>query len=390
MAGMTRVKIALDARRLARTSLEGIGQYVLHLAARLPQLAPEIEFLLLANHPLRLDRVPNGCRQVVLGCSLPEGGAGAKAYSPFWMNFHVARFLARGGADLFHGTNYALPVFACCRYVATIHDVAFTRVPRTFSPIHRAYLRSQVSLSIRRADQVIVGSGAARADLVRMTGVDLDRMMVIHHGVDEGYSVCNDRDYLDGVRRRFALPERYVLHVGVVEVKKNIEALLRASAPLVREGVVDGIVLAGRDGRRADGIRRLAAELGLDGRALFLGHVPQDTMRGLYSLARVFVFPSWFEGFGLPVLEAMACGTPVISSDSSSLPEVAGGAAVLFPPNQPDKLESELRRVLSDPQLRADLIGRGLARASEFSWAASAARHLEVYRRVLQASGNAV
>ena len=379
---MTRLRIAFDARRLSASRLGGIGHYVYELASRLPSFAPEFEFLLLTDRSM--GDVPAGCRQVVIGRAFPEGGACVKAYSPFWMSYHVARFLKREGVSLFHGTNYSVPATGHCRYVATIHDVAFMRVPRTFSPVHRKYLRSQVALSVRRADHIVVGSEAARGDLVQLAGVGLDRMTVIHHGVDDCYSVCTDQSYLTGVRSRFGLPERYILYVGAIEAKKNIEALLGASVPLVREGVVDGIVLAGPDGRRADGIRKLAAELGLEGRARFLGYVPQDSMRGLYGLARVFVFPSWFEGFGLPVLEAMACGTPVIVSDSSSLPEVAGGAAVLFPPAAQNELESALRRVLSDPSLRAGLIERGLARASEFSWAASAARHLDVYRRVLR------
>jgi len=382
---MTRRKIAFDGRRLSARMLGGVSYYVDHLASRLPSLAPEFEFLLLTDRPL--GNVPDGCRQVVLGHAFPDGGARAKAYSPFWMNFHVARFLKREGVCLFHGTNYAMPATGNCRYVATIHDVAFMRVPRTFSPIHREYLRSQVALSVRRADHIVVVSESVRNDLVQLAGVGLDRMTVIHSGVDERYSVCTDQSYLAGVRGRLGLPKRYVLHVGVIEAKKNVETLLKASAPLVREGVVDGIVLAGRDGRGAGRVRELASVLGLGEKAHFLGYVPRASMGALYCLARVLVFPSWFEGFGLPILEAMACGTPVIASNSSSLPEVAGGAAILFPPDSADALEDALRRVLSDQRLRAELTKQGLARVAEFSWAASAVHHLELYRQVLSSDG---
>ena len=380
---MTKRRIALDARRLGAQKLGGIGHYVYQLASRLPALAPQFEFLLLTNSAISADRIPLGCRQVVLGHAFTEGGMGGKIYSPIWMNFHVARFLGQEDVILFHGTNYTLPTVGRCRYVATIHDVAFARVPETFSFIHRTYLRSQLALSVLRADLLVVVSDAVRSDLTHLHGVDNGRVAVIHNGVDASYSVCKDRNYLAEVRKQLDLPGRYVLHVGVVEAKKNIEALLKASAPLVREGIVDAVVLAGPDGRQADAIRRLAVELGLANSARFMGHVPQVWMRGLYGLAQVFVFPSWFEGFGLPVLEAMACGTPVIASDSSSLPEVAGGAAVLFPPAAPDALERALRRVLSDSGLRAGLIERGLARVADFSWANSAAEHLEAYRRVL-------
>ena len=378
-----RPRIALDARRMARQEAEGIGHYVRQLAWRLPALAPEFEFLLLTNRPLAAGKVPNGCRQVVLGRALAEGSAQAKAYSPFWMNCLVPRFLVREGVSLFHGTNYALPVLGRNCYVVTIHDIAFVRVPRAFSPLHRGYLRSLVSLGVRRAHHVVVGSEAARDDLVQMGVVDFGRLSVIHHGIDESYAPCEDHSYLARVREQFSLPPRYVLHVGVVEVRKNIETLLRAGAPLVRDGTVDGIVLAGRDGRGSDSVRRTASELGVLDKIRFLGYVPQHMMCGLYSLAHALVFPSWFEGFGLPIIEAMACGTPVVASDSSSLPEVAGGAALLFPAGEAPALENALRRLLGDPGLHANLRLRGLARATDFSWARSAAQHLEVYRRVL-------
>ena len=378
-----RQKIAIDARRMARKSLEGIGRYVHQLASRLPALAPEFEFLLLTDRALRADKVPNGCRQVVLGQAFEEGSARAKAYSPFWMNGYVPRFLAHEGVSLFHGTNYALPALGRCRHVVNIHDISFVRVPRAFSLLHRSYLRSMVSLGVRRADHVIVGSESARNDLVRMGGVESSSLSVIHHGIDECYAPCEDRDYLTRVREQFSLPPRYVLHVGVVEARKNIEALLKAGAPLVRDGTVDEIVLAGRDGRGSDSVRRTASELGVLDKIRFLGYVPQHLMCGLYNLARVLVLPSWFEGFGLPIIEAMACGTPVAASDSSSLPEVAGGAALLFPAAEPPALENALRRLLGDPGLHADLRLRGLARAADFSWARSASQHLEVYRLVL-------
>jgi glycosyltransferase involved in cell wall biosynthesis len=299
------------------------------------------------------------------------------------MNSLVPSFLAREGVSLFHGTNYALPVLGHSRTVVTIHDIAFVRVPRAFSLLHRTYLRSLVSLGVRRADHVVVGSEATRDDLVQMGVVGLGRMSVIHHGVDECYSPCENRGYLRRIRQQFGLPPSYILHVGVVEARKNIETLLKAGTPLVRDGIVDGIVLAGRDGRGSDSVHRTASELGVLDKLHFLGYVPQDMMCGLYGLARALVFPSWFEGFGLPIVEAMACGTPVVASDSSSLPEVAGGAALLFPATEAPALESALRRLLGDPRLQADLRLRGFARAADFSWAESAAQHLAVYRRVL-------
>lgn len=378
-----RQRIGLDARKLARRSVEGIGHYVHQLACRLPDLAPELEFLLLTDRPIDAAMLPSGCRQVVLGRAFPEGGTWARVYSPVWTNFLVPDLLRREKVDLYHATNYALPATGSCRYVLTVHDIAFIKKPQAFSFVHRRYLISQVELGIRRADWVITGSEAAREDLVREVGIGSDRLSVIHHGIDDRYTASHTREELRNARAELGLPERFVLHVGAVEAKKNIEALLRACSLIAPEGLVDGIVLAGREGRGADSVRRTAASLRLLDTTHFLGYVPLRLMPALYALAQVLVYPSWYEGFGLPVLEAMACGTPVIASDSSSLPEVAGGAAVLFPPGSAVALEGALRGVLQDSQLRDDLRERGLARAACFSWDSSARRHLEIYRRAL-------
>ena len=187
-----------------------------------------------------------------------------------------------------------------------------------------------------------------------------------------------------GIRSQFDLPERFALHVGVVETRKNIEVLLKAGAGLLAENLLDVIVLAGMDGRGSDAVRRTVAELRIEGRVRFLGYVPQVAMHGLYSLARVFVMPSWYEGFGMPVLEAMACGTPVIASCVSSLPEVVGDGALLVSPDDTAGLEQALRSLLTDSRLWSEMKEKGLNRVREFNWNKSAVKHLDVYRQVLE------
>ncbi|HTW90705.1 MAG TPA: glycosyltransferase, partial [bacterium] len=164
---------------MARRRVEGVGNYVHQLALRLPVLAPEIEFLLLTDRPIDASRLPVGCRQVVVGLAFAEGGVRAKAYSPFWMNCVVPRVLAYEKVTLFHGTNYALPAVGHCRYVLTIHDIAFISVPSAFSLVHRSYLRSLVRMGVQRADHVVVGSEAARDDIAPMRGVEFNRLSVI-------------------------------------------------------------------------------------------------------------------------------------------------------------------------------------------------------------------
>jgi len=381
-----RPSIALDARKLAHPGV-GIGQYTLELARQLPVLAPEFEFRLLVDHPLGSGSIPGGCRQVVIGRGHgPDQRLAAKLYSPWWMNVLVTDYLKRAGVALFHGTNFAIPATTTCRSVTTIHDLAFLKVPAAFSLTYRLYASQIVRTALRRADGIVSVSAATKRDLVDVLGVRPDDVTVIHHGVGPEYSPEQHAEYLARVRGTHRLPHRFLLHVGMVQRRKNLDMLLRASAPLLRENIVDQVVLAGKDGPGADQVRRGAARLGVRDRVRFLGYVPPDVMPGLYRLAAVLVMPSLYEGFGMPVLEGMACGTPVVTSNTSSLPEVAGDAALLVPPGDPAALTAALRRLLLDQALASDLRSRGLRRASDFTWTESARRHLDVYRAVLEKS----
>ncbi|MGQ9678245.1 MAG: glycosyltransferase family 4 protein [bacterium] len=378
-----RFRLAIDARRLVRR-MSGIGHYVFSLARLIPQLAPDFEVHLLLDRSAPRDKIPAGCREVVLGRYLGDGTTWAKLYSPFWLNLYVPHYLSRAKIDLFHGANFVLPQFVSCRTVATVHDISFLKIPSAYGSIYRRYMRLQTARSLHRANAIITGSEQARDDLINVFKAHRERIVVIQHGIDEDFHADYNQDYLYQVRRALNLPERYILHVGVVEVKKNIATLIEASAPLIKSGMVDAVVLAGRDGLGADEIRRRAKVLGLEERAHFLGFVSQNLLPGVYIGAKVVVFPSRYEGFGMPVLEAMACGTPVITSNVSSLPEVAGDAALLVAPDNPEELGQALVRVLTDERLRDSLREKGLRRAQEFSWEKAVKKHIEVYRQVLE------
>lgn len=379
---MTRLKIALDARRAVRP-MTGIGHYIIEIAKRIPVLAPELEIQLLVDRPFRGGALPDGCKQVVLGHFVGDFTPLARLYSPLWLNTLVPLHLKRNGVSLYHGTNSVVPLLPPCRVVCSVHDLSFVGLPGAYGPVYRSYMQTQVRIALVRSDVVISGSESARNDLTSALGIARDDVVVIHHGVGDEFRVGHDHGYLLRVRGQFDLPERYILHVGIVEVKKGIDTLLEASAGVVHSGLVDAVVIAGRDGLGAREIRGRARELGLGDRAMFLGFVPQELLPGLYSLASVVVFSSRYEGFGLPVLEGMASGVPVIASSSSSIPEVAGDAAVLVPPGNTQQLAGALQAVLGDVSYRLDLTRRGLSRVRQFSWAASAAKHVAVYRRVL-------
>jgi glycosyltransferase involved in cell wall biosynthesis len=366
----------------------GVGQYVYQLAQWLPRLAPEYEYLLFVDRPLGPSNIPAGCREVVVGRpftteSQSMSGLWPKVRSYYWMNYLVPRALKREHVDLFHATNFALPGRRGCPCVVTVHDLIYARAPGAFTPMYERYLKHVVPTAVRRAAHVITDSVATRDDLLEFVGPDPSRVTVVHLGVGDEYCVHRNTDELEHARQQLQLPRRFVLHVGAIERRKKIETLLEATAPLLSVHMVDEVVLAGEEGHGADDVRRTAVELGIRDRVRYLGYVSQNLLPVLYSLAQVLCLASVYEGFGMPVLEAMACGTPVVTSNVSSLPEVAGNAALLVIPGDIEGLRQALARVLTDSRLRDDLRQRGIARAREFSWESTAAGHLAVYRRVM-------
>jgi glycosyltransferase involved in cell wall biosynthesis len=385
-------RIALDARRLNGLK-RGVGQYVFQLAQHLPKLASEIEYLLFVDRPLGTDSIPAGCREVLVGRpfttdSQSVSGLGPKIRSYHWMNYLVPRALKRERADLFHATNFAVPVRAGCPCVVTIHDLIYARAPGAFEPLYERYLRLTVPAAVRRARRVITDSAATRDDLLEFVGPEPSRVTVVHLGVGDEYRVRQSQDELERARQRLRLPYRFVLHVGAIERRKKLETLLTAAAPLLGSSLIDEVVLAGEKGHGADDVHRAALALGIQSRVRYLGYVPQDQLPALYSLAQVLSLASVYEGFGMPVLEAMACGTPVVASNVSSLPEVAGDAALTVAPGDVAGLRQALERLLTDFRLRDEMRRRGLARVREFSWERTAAGHLEVYRQVLDGVRN--
>lgn len=383
----SRYKVALDARRLAGNR-RGIGLYVHNLARCLPSAAPDTDFLLMVDRPLQPDRVPAGCRAVVVGRrpsadSQSVSESSAKLYSIYWMNVLVPSVLKRERVDLFLGTNIAVPLVGGCRCVTTIADLVSVRVPGTFTRFYDSYRKLSVPAAARRSAHIIAISESTKRDIVELIRVLPEKITTIHLGVDASFAPVADSAQLRRTRERFGLPDRFILHVGAVERQKRLESLMQAAAGVLEAGLVDAVVLAGEEGRGADNVRRVVAELGMSERVKFLGYVPQEFMASLFTLARCAVYPSWYEGFGMPVLEAMACGTPVIASNASSLPEVGGDAAVLLSPGDIGAMTQALEQLLTDERQRVDRVRRGLARAKRFTWEVCAARHVEVFRRFI-------
>ncbi len=377
-----RKTVALDVRKLLRPKT-GIGNYISELIYHLIALESEFTYLLLGDRPARPGEIPPNCEYVALGRFYREDGKVAQLYSPLWLNLLASRYLNQRKVALFHGPNFVVPLNADCPCVTTVHDLAFLKAPQAYTRIYRRYMIYQVQNAVRRSVMVIAVSEATKNDLVSLMQVPEDKIAVIHHGVDSKFQPCRDSEFLKGIRAQFTLPRRFLLSVGVIEHRKNLEALFRAAKTLIAEGLTDGVVLAGKEGLGAEKIRQYAMNLGIGDRVHYLGYVADDLLVGLYNLAQCLVYPSWYEGFGMPILEAMACGCPVVASDASSIPEAAGNAALLFPPSDSNLLEIKLRQLLTSEQLRSEIIIRGRRWVNQFTWEKTAKKHLALYQKVL-------
>ncbi len=289
--------------------------------------------------------------------------------------------------DLLHSPDYIPPFRRNCRSVITVHDLAFLHFPELLTTDSARYY-SQIDRAVREAEGIIAVSHATQRDLMNLLGVPAHRVTVVHEAANPIFRVIEDEaDALRDVRARYGLPERFILFLGTIEPRKNLPTLIQAYRLLCMAEGPHGpsLVVAGARGWLFDSVFILVEQLGLSDRVLFTGGIPWADVPAFYNLAEVFVFPSLYEGFGLPPLEAMACGTPVVAANVSSIPEVVGDAGLLVDPNDAEGLAEALGRVLNDATLRQDLRRRGLARAAGFSWDRAARETLAVYRQALEA-----
>jgi glycosyltransferase involved in cell wall biosynthesis len=355
----------LDSRT-ATPHFPGVGRYVRSLAsAILLQLAHDEHLTLLVDpqHPLNLD----GAEQLPLPAS------------PFSLaqQWQVPRELTKRGANLYHSPYYLMPYAPGAPTVLTVYDVIPLRYPQFSSARARLLFRLTTRLALQAARHVIAITENARQDFVSEFDVRTERITAIPLGVDASFRPPA-RDEVDRVRAKYGLHRRYTLYLGSNKPHKNLVRLVQAWWVL-SDGEAE-LAIAGAWDERYPEARQLAESRG-DSTIRWVGRVAEEDLSALYGAADVFVFPSLFEGFGLPVAEAMACGTPVICSNVTALPEIAGDAAILIEPNDTQAIANALERVLGDDGLRATLRQGGLARAARFSWERTAAQTLAVYRQ---------
>lgn len=295
-----------------------------------------------------------------------------------WTHARLAWEVALHPPDVLYIPAHVLPLFHPKRCLVTIHDLGYLYYPQTHTHWERWYLDWATRFNAHASARVIVDSQATANDLISFYGLDPNKIVLAYPAGAEGFTPVTDPTTLETVRLKYGTGPRYFLYVGTLQPRKNLATLLRAFASLVtRRAIGDDVrlVLAGKRGWLYKEILEMARSLALQGRVVFSGYVPQEDLPALLSGALAYVLPSWYEGFGLPVLEAMSCDTPVICSNVSSLPEVAGEAALLFDPADASALAEAMWRLYADSALRQELIARGRERVRAFSWR-SCARHV--------------
>jgi glycosyltransferase involved in cell wall biosynthesis len=375
----TPIHVAIDAHMIGQRETGG-ERYMFDLIAGLIRVDAQNQYTLLATHPAALKRSlilpPNFDVQAVR----PAANVPRVAWA-------MPRTCRRVGAQVLH-VSYTAPPVCTCPTVVTVHDIAYEFFPQFFSPRDRWLLSTTVPLSCRLAARVIAVSEWTKRDLVRRYAIPEEKIRVVYEAAADRFSPDVPAEDVMRVRRQYAQGRRYVLAVGNIQPRKNLGRLVEAFAALAAQGTAGEdvlLVIVGQSQWRGSEVFQQVEMQGLTERVRFPGYVPDEDLPALYCGAEVFVYPSVYEGFGLPPLEGMACGTPVVCSNTSALPEVVGEAAALFDPYDVDALAQVLRDLLSNEARRQNLVAAGLARAAQFSWERAGQETVEVYREAVRA-----
>lgn len=357
---------------------QGVRTYLTNLIESMVKIENEFEYFIYAKNLDELIHWENNNSNVNLK-KLPS----ASGRFNLLIGFPVCAM--RDRLSLFH-SQYVLPLFLPCKSVLTIHDILYESNPEFFPELHKNLLKVFVPFSAKKADRIISVSEFTKKQIIKYYGVPEEKITVIYEGASDKFAPIRDNDLISSVLRRYGIEKKYILFVGRIEPRKNIAGLLKAFVYVKKRGKKDlCLVIVGNQDRlfREKELFDKIEEMGLGSNIIFTGGVSEDDLPVLYNGAEVLVYPAFAEGFGLPVLEAMACGTPVITSNTASLPEVVGEDGILVDPYSFEEIGQAMERILSNHNLRQELITRGLERAKKFSWQATAKKTIEVYKKVL-------
>ena len=378
------MKIGINAL-LMTGARAGIGNYIYNLVKSLGQVDTYNKYRVFLNEDSFGEVMSSN--QEAARIKLLGLGSWARI---LWEQVNLPFILKKSDVDIMHFPDYAMPVvFEGIPSIITVHDLSFRVYPETFSKGKLYTKLLLIKPSLKKARRIIADSHSTRKDLLEYYQVPENKIEVIPIGVNrQFFRPMAEEEVLEYCRLKNNLETGYILYVGTLEPRKNITALIKAFSLLKQDYKLSRkLVIAGGKGWLFEEIFRLVESLNLNQDVIFTGYVPDAELPLLYNGAGVFVYPSLYEGFGLPPLEAMACGTPVVTSSVSSVPEVVGDAGLMVEPLNVEALSEAIYRVLNDPQLAAELSAKGIERAQKFSWAETARKTLAVYEEVYADAG---
>lgn len=357
------MKIGIDARPLFQAQRTGIANYIYELIQELPRVGPEHEYILYSHKEIR------GISPSVHIKTRVDARFGLFPGS-FWLLSRGGSLIRRDELDVFWSTVPVLPLWVPAHVfrVVTVYDVVWRRFPETMRTPNFWLHRFRAEAAIRNCDRMIAISRSTGDDIMHFFGETSERIRLVYPGISEAFRVQDPVSAADHISRKYGVPQRYMASVGTVEPRKNLALLVRVLQLLKRSGRLDcPLLIAGASGWKSSPLYQQVRDSGLTENELrFLGYVSDEDLPSFYGGAKVFLFPSLYEGFGLPPVEAMACGTPVIASDAPPMPETLGDAAILEPPCSVERFADAVDRVLKDERLSASMRRRGMARAQAF------------------------
>jgi len=302
----------------------------------------------------------------------------------YWENISLERMAKKDKVDILHVPGFAGPLRkGKYKKITTVHDLIGIIFPENLGAMSRFYWKKWLPACIKNSDAIISVSEYTKQDIIRLLNIPAEKIHVVLSAAEKKFVPISQQEQLDKIQQKYHLPDKFILNVGSVEPRKNIPGLIKAFASYVKESQSDlNLVIVGKKDWGYDKAYQVATEEEILSRIVFTDYVYDEDLPTIYNLAEFFVLPSFYEGFGLPVLEAMSCGRPVICSNVSSLPEISQDAAILIDPHSVSDLKEALRRLDSSKEIREEYSSRALKRAKEFSWEDAAAKTVEVYKKI--------
>jgi len=372
------MKVSIELQPCLKNK-SGIGVYTYELTKRL-QNYKDIEFegnIFNFFNRNDIEKDIEGLNIKKNTCSLFPYGVYRRIWSYVPIKYN---FLFRRDIDIYQFFNFVIPPNISGKVITTIHDLTYILYPDTMDVSNRKRLENDMYSTIKRADYIITISESSKKDIIKHLHIDENKIEVIYPGVDETYKKVLSNDEIMAVKNKYNILGKYVLYLGTLEPRKNIETIIRAYNCFKQANKNNiKLVLAGKKGWLYDSIFKLVEEFGLENDVIFTDYIADMDKAPLYQGAEIFLFPSLYEGFGIPVIEAMASRTPVITSNSSSLPEVAGDAAIITDPLDYQEISNSIERILNDNELQEKMINEGIKQADKFNWDSSAEKLKNIY-----------